>query len=37
MKHLLLAAAIGLAAFALAACDPTPKTPKAATPVAVMT
>ena len=37
MKHLLLAAAIGLTALALAACDPTPKTPKAATTAAVTT
>ena len=38
MKKLLIAAAIGLTALTLTACDPNPKTPKAAaTPVAVMT
>ncbi|MDP9899077.1 hypothetical protein J2W36_001322 [Variovorax ginsengisoli] len=37
MKNLLLAAALGLTAFALAACDPTPQTPKTATTPAVMT
>lgn len=36
MKKLLIAAAIGITTMALAACDPMPKTPKAATS-AVMT
>lgn len=31
MKKILIAAAVGLTALALAACDPMPKTPKAAT------
>lgn len=37
MKELFIAAAIGVTVFALAACDPTPKTPKAVTIPAVMT
>ena len=38
MKALLIASAIGITTLALAGCEPTPKTHKAAaTPVAVMT
>lgn len=37
MKELFIAAAIGITVFALAACDPTPKTPKAVAMPAVMT
>lgn len=36
MKNLLLAAAVGLVAFALAACEPTPKPPKARAVATVM-
>lgn len=36
MKKILIAAAIGLTALALTACDPTPKTPKAATTATVV-
>lgn len=37
MKQLFIAAAIGITALALTACDPNPKTPKAAATPAVMT
>jgi len=37
MRQLFLAAAIGLTTLALAACEPTPKPPKAATTAAVLT
>jgi hypothetical protein len=37
MKELFLAAAIGATVFALAACEPTPKAPKAVATSAVMT
>lgn len=36
MRKLFIAAAIGLTALALTACDPSPKTPKAATTTAVV-
>jgi len=37
MKELFLAAAVGMTVFALAACEPTPKAPKAVAIPAVMT
>jgi len=37
MKELFLAAAVGMTVFALAACEPTPKAPKAVVIPAVMT
>ena len=36
MKELFLAAAVGVTVFALAACEPTPKTPKAVAIPAMM-
>jgi hypothetical protein len=37
MRQLILAAAIGVTALALSACEPTPKPPKAASTAAVLT